>query len=132
MQKDIAQKLLKLRVSFKENVPAIFEDVDDEERGGKVAFRLQGEHSGRVLILKGDRNTNPHTGEWTGAYGMSVRRLTEESKHEGLFKEKKHLKVVIIDTDEWRELDEDEKLSKICEILELTGNSENSDRKIEL
>ena len=80
VQKDIAQKLLKLRVTFKENVPAAYDDVDDVEVGEKVTFRLSGENSGRVLLLKGDRNSNADTSELTGPYGVSLRRLVEQSK----------------------------------------------------
>ena len=79
--------------------------------GEKVTFRLSGECNGRVLLLKGDRNSNRETDELTGPYGVSVRRLIEESKRNSTFGNKQFFNVNILDVEEWQELDEDEKLS---------------------
>ena len=71
---------------------------------------MTGAHKGRILMLKGDLNTNDTTGEWLGPYGVSARRLIARSGRTNLFGKKMNIKVDIINVGEWRELDEDQKL----------------------
>ena len=71
---------------------------------------MTGAHKGRILMLKGDLNTNEITGEWLGSYGVSARRLFARSGRTNLFGKKMNMKVDIINVGEWRELDEDQKL----------------------
>ena len=102
-------------------MPAAYDDVDDVEAGEKVTFRLSGDNAGHVLLIKGDRNSNVDTNELTGPYGVSVRRLVEQSKKKTSFNSGNAFHVNILDAEEWKELDEDEKLAKLCEIIEQSG-----------
>lgn len=57
IQRDIARKLLKLRVSFEENAST---------EAYKVDFRLHDAHKNNVILIKGPANSSEATGQWKG------------------------------------------------------------------
>ena len=57
IQKNIARKLLKLRVSFEENA---------NTEAYKVDFRLHDAHKNNVILIKGPVNSSEATGQWKG------------------------------------------------------------------
>lgn len=60
VQSDIARKLLKLRVSFQENVTAV------PDISYYADFKLTEVNKGNLILLQGDKNSNTSTGEWLG------------------------------------------------------------------
>ena len=59
IQADIGRKLLKLRVTFTEYTPA-----HPSCSAYKVNFKLTGDLSNTMFLLKGPKHCNPHTKEW--------------------------------------------------------------------
>jgi hypothetical protein len=101
VQSDIARKLLKLRVSFQENTAAV-PDV-----AYFVDFKLTEVNSGHVILLQGEKNSNPTAGDWLGHSGIKANHLNSLQKPN----KQNLLKVHTIKVDEWRALQENEKLA---------------------
>jgi len=87
VQKEIAMKLLKLRVQFKEHThPVVDEDSSSVLNQFKVPFRLapkNDQSGGTVIILKGDKNLNMDTQLWHGLHGFGAKMLETGLSHDG-------------------------------------------------
>ena len=59
-----------------------------------MAFKLQGQHHGRIILLKGEENANSFNQEWVGPHGVTARRLNAKGG-----------RVDVINVDEWRDMD---------------------------
>jgi len=108
VQREIAKKLLKLRVSFQENVPAA------DETAYFVDFKLTQNYRGTVLVLSGDRNTNTSTGELLGTVGVKTRFLASRE-------DARELHVHLIDVAEWESWGEQQKLEHLYSLSRVEG-----------
>ena len=82
VQKEIAIKLLRLRVDFKQNArPSIDSQQDLKSLSAfRVPFQLATSKSGEngmIILLQGALNMNKDTDQWFGLYGFVARVLEE-------------------------------------------------------
>jgi hypothetical protein len=89
VQIDIAKKLLKLRTTFHENVKV--------SKSYRVDFKLV--DIDKIIVLKGEEQMNTKSNEWLGLYSM---------KHRFLSKKLKGTEVILIDTDKWKKMKEED------------------------
>lgn len=89
VQVDIAKKLLKLRATFQENTKV--------SKSFRVDFKLL--DVDKVILLKGNDQVNPRTGELLGLYSM---------KHKFLSRRLKGIELVIIDVERWKNMEEED------------------------
>ena len=75
VQSDLSHKLLKLRVSFEENVACL-----EKTPAYIVNFKLKGRNNGQVIILKGEGRTNQTTKEWLTIPSLKIRHLKTEAE----------------------------------------------------
>ena len=124
IQKEVAIKLLKLRIDFKENASPVKEgskmNVDILNRF-KVPFRLESNVDGvdgTVILLRGEKNMNTTTKEWFGFHGFPARVIGEaktmRAKDSGSsfkLEKQQQLNVKIIDVDEWKRSSEIDRMA---------------------
>ena len=108
VQSDLSHKLLKLRVSFEENVACM-----PSTPAYIVNFKLKGRNEGHVIILKGEGRTNETTKEWLTISSMKIRHLKTlaEPVTRASQSEETQLKLTIVNVDEWREMKDQDKLN---------------------
>ena len=113
VQSDFCHKLLKLRVSFEENVAC-----QPNNPAYIVNFKLKGKNSGQAIILKGEGRINETTKEWLTIPGLKIRHLktlAEPTTRVDRQKESQ-LKLTIVNVDEWREMKDQDKLNLLHDI----------------
>jgi hypothetical protein len=114
VQSDLSHKLLKLRVTFEENVP-----FHQETPAYIVNFKLHDKNEGHVILLKGEGKINATTKEWLTLPGLKLRHLRSLAEPKKKVKgtpAKKDLRLTIIDVDEWREMKSLDKLNYLHDI----------------
>lgn len=114
VQSDIAHKLLKLRVSFKERVAC-----SEEMPAYSCNFKLMGKNEGKIFVFKGDENSNVVNGEWLGLNRLKMNHLFSWTVKEA-GKVKVNLPkfdITVIDVNEWRGMSEQKKLTYLYNIV---------------
>lgn len=114
VQSDLSHKLLKLRVTFEENVA-----FQEETPAYIVNFKLHDKNEGHVIMLKGEGKINVTTKEWLTLPGLKLRHLkslAEPKKQVKGTPAKKDLRLTIINVDEWREMKTQEKLNYLHDL----------------
>lgn len=125
VQSDIGHKLLKLRVSYEENVSA-----SEEMAAYTCNFKLQGANKGHIILLKGDKNTNRTTGEWLGLARQKYSYLVDWTyKKAGSNVVYTKFNVHTIDVDEWRGKSEKNKLAHLFSIVQKEDKTSAGSRR---
>ena len=101
---------MKLRVSYQENVTAV-SDV-----AYFVDFKLTEVNNGHVILLQGDKNSNPNTGDWLGHAAIKANYLKSLKKSN----KQNTLTVHTVNVEEWRALQENEKLALLFSLTKTT------------
>ena len=127
-------KLLKLRVEFRENTLPISNNSQFDAsvlNHFKVPFRVKpyqksGQSEEKVILLKGDKNTNLDNSQWHAFPGFVARLLQAGTKvankdskklNAMSLKKQERLDVRVIDVSEWRRMSESEKMDALNMIL---------------
>ena len=146
VQREIAMKLLKLRVEFYENAKPIADDSNLDSQilnQFKVPFRIRAQKSiregettaqNKVFLLQGSKNMNSDTEQWYAFPGFVTRLLQagapsiEQNQRlkSSMWRKEEKLDVRIIDVNEWKSLTEIDKMQLLSTLINTTASPQKT------